>query len=102
MTTCPRIRTPTAPCSEVGVREYLRGVLWFGIVLTFVGWALVVPRGMGTGSVSHRNVRMGSMFFQTRGFGVLSEERQFRAAKLLRVFGAMVLLTGLLLLFFST
>jgi hypothetical protein len=77
-------------------------VLWFGIVLTFVGWALVVPRGVGSGSVAHRNVRMGTMFFQTRGYGVLSEERQFRAAQLLRVFGGAVLLTGLLLLFFST
>ena len=77
-------------------------MLWFGIVLTFVGWALVVPRGMGTGSVSHRNVRMGSMFFQTRGYGVLNDDRQFRAAKLLRVFGGLVLAAGLLLLFFST
>jgi hypothetical protein len=45
---------------------------------------------------------MGSMFFQTRGYGVLNDDRQFRAAKLLRVFGGLVLAAGLLLLFFST
>jgi hypothetical protein len=77
-------------------------VLVFGIILTFIGWALVVPRGIGSGSVAHRNVQMGSMFFQTRGYGEMSEERQFRAARLLRAFGGLVLATGLLLLFFST
>src|SRR5512141_2447957 len=47
---------------------YGRRVLVIGILLTLIGWALVVPRGAGTGSVVHRNVRMGSMFFQTRGY----------------------------------
>jgi hypothetical protein len=57
---------------------------------------------MGSGSVAHRNVRMGSMFFQTRGYAAMTEERQFRAARLLRVFGGLVMAAGLLLLFFST
>lgn len=77
-------------------------MLVVGILLTLIGWALVVPRGAGTGSVVHRNVRMGSMFFQTRGYAEQHEEKDFRAARIVRIIGAALLATGLLLLFFST
>jgi hypothetical protein len=77
-------------------------VLFVGILLTIIGWALVVPRGGGSGSVAHRNVRMGTMFFQTRGYSELTDEQQFRSARLVRIIGAVVMAIGLLLLFFST
>jgi hypothetical protein len=77
-------------------------VLFVGILLALIGWALVVPRGAGTGSVVHRNVRMGSMFFQARGFTEQTEEKDFRAARLVRIIGAVLLVTGVLLLYFNS
>ncbi|MEY2581660.1 MAG: hypothetical protein QOE09_1509 [Ilumatobacteraceae bacterium] len=38
-----------------------------GILLMIVGFALITPRGAGSGSVSHRNIRIAPTAFTTTG-----------------------------------
>jgi hypothetical protein len=67
-----------------------------GLLLMLVGFALVTPRGAGTGSVSHRNVRVGpTMISTTPGYG---KELSKRARIGLRLVGVAMLAGGLLMI----
>lgn len=74
-------------------------MIFFGLVLVIIGWALVVPRGMGSGSVAVRNVRMpAGSFFTTRGYQRLDDEGAIRRARSLRVVGLLLLIAGAVVL----
>ena len=67
-----------------------------GIFLMIVGFALVTPRGAGSGSVSHRNVRMGPTdFTTTRGYG---NEPSRRVRIGIKLAGLAMLAGGLLMI----
>jgi hypothetical protein len=42
-------------------------MLWVGVVLLILGFALAIPRGGAPGSIANRNVTMGSYIYQTPG-----------------------------------
>lgn len=67
-----------------------------GLVLMLIGFALVVPRGGGTGSVAHRNVRVGPADVTTTpGYGA---DTSSRARIGIRVAGAVLLVGGVILI----
>ena len=67
-----------------------------GFVLMLIGFALVVPRGGGTGSVAHRNVRVGPADVTTTpGYG---SDTSRRARIGIRVAGAVLLVAGVILI----
>ncbi len=81
---------------------YDPGVLYAGLVLALVGFALVTPRGAGSGSVAHRNVRMGSMYFSTRGYSEQRDDADFRRDVWIRVAGLVLLAVGITLIVLGT
>lgn len=67
-----------------------------GIFLMLVGFALVTPRGAGSGSVSHRNIRIApTAVTTTRGYG---NEPSKRARIGVRLIGLAMLAGGLVLI----
>ncbi|HEY4610916.1 MAG TPA: hypothetical protein VFE86_04970 [Ilumatobacteraceae bacterium] len=67
-----------------------------GFVLMLIGFALVVPRGGGTGSVAHRNVRVGPADVTTTpGYGT---DTSRRARIGIRLVGLAMLVGGLVLI----
>lgn len=67
-----------------------------GILLMLVGFALVAPRGAGSGSVSHRNIRIApTAISTTRGYG---HEPSKRARIGIRLVGLAMLVGGLLMI----
>jgi len=61
-----------------------------------IGFALVVPRGGGIGSVAHRNVRVGPAdVTTTRGYG---PEPSTRGGVGIRLAGLAMLIGGLILI----
>ena len=67
-----------------------------GIFLMLAGFALVTPRGAGSGSVSHRNIRIApTAVSTTRGYG---SEPSKRARISIRLIGLAMLAGGLVVI----
>ena len=71
-------------------------MLAIGFILMLIGFALVVPRGAGSGSIAHRNVRVGPADVTTTpGYG---SETSGRARIGIRLVGLAMLVGGFILL----
>jgi hypothetical protein len=67
-----------------------------GLILMVVGFAFVVPRDGGIGSISHRNVRVGPADVTTTpGYGA---DTSWRARVAIRLVGLAMLVGGLVLI----
>jgi hypothetical protein len=74
----------------------MAALVGIGILLMLVGFALVTPRGAGSGSVAHRNVRISpTAVSTTRGYGT---EPSKRARIGIRLAGLALLAGGLLMI----
>ena len=83
------------PATEYGA-ACMGALVGIGILLMLVGFALVAPRGAGSGSVSHRNIRIApTAFTTTRGYG---NEPSKRARIGIRLVGLAMLAGGLLMI----
>jgi hypothetical protein len=73
----------------------MRAVLAVGMLAVLVGFALMVPRGGVSGSVSARNVMLGRQRMSTRGY----EGTPTRRYRLIQVLiGLMLLIIGMILI----
>ena len=75
-------------------------MIWVGLALLILGFALAVPRGGAPGSVAHRNVAMGSYIYQTPGQTDDSEAAS-RSWKL-NVVGGLMAVAGIAILMFGS
>ncbi len=73
----------------------MRVVLAIGMLVVLVGFALMVPRGGVSGSVSARNVMLGSQRVSTRGYAG-TPSRRYRIIQVL--IGLLLLVIGMILI----
>ena len=73
----------------------MRDVLAIGMLAVLVGFALMVPRGGVSGSVSARNVMLGNQRVSTRGY-VGTPSRRSRVIQV--VIGLVLLVIGMVLI----
>jgi len=75
-------------------------VVWVGLVLLILGFALVIPRGGAPGSVANRNVVAGSYIYQTPGHNDGGESSS-KAWKI-NVLGGLMAVVGIVILMFAS
>jgi len=74
-------------------------VIALGLLLVFVGFVLIMPNGAIPGSVSARNVRVGTKLFTTRGPDGLPS-RRYRVVSVLM--GLVVMAAGVIIIAVSS